>query len=227
MPAKILVIDDEEDLLEIISMALKREGYEVITSQSAEQSLDIVRVQMPSLIILDNMLPGMSGFDFCRQVRASKIAKHIPIIMLSAKAQEGDRLNGLELGADDYITKPFSTKEVILRIRAVLRRSQTQDSLKDQIIVIDRLVVDMNRHICTLEDKPVELTPTEFKLLSLLMARRGRVQSRERLLNDVWDYESSIETRTVDTHIRRLREKLGKHSHIIETVRGIGYRIRD
>jgi len=227
MPAKILVVDDEADILEIISMALKREGYEVITSQSAEQSLDLVRVQMPSLIILDNMLPGMSGFDFCRQVRSSKIARHIPIIMLSAKAQESDRLGGLELGADDYITKPFSTKEVMLRVRAVLRRSQTQDSLKDQILVYNDLILDTNRHICTLEDKTINLTPTEFKLLSLLLARRGRVQSRERLLNDVWDYESSIETRTVDTHVRRLREKLGKYGSIVETVRGTGYRIAD
>jgi len=227
MAAKILVVDDEPDILNIISMALKRESFEVITSQSAEQSLDLVRVQMPNLIILDIMLPGMSGFEFCRQVRASKIVNHIPIIMLTAKAQESDRIYGLELGADDYITKPFSTKELILRTQAVLRRSQTPDSYQDKILSFEKLVVDTTRHICTIDDSIVELTPIEFKLLSVLLARRGRVQSRERLLADVWDYESNIETRTVDTHIRRLRVKLGNYGDLIETVRGVGYRFHD
>jgi len=227
MAAKILVVDDEPDILNIISMALKRESFEVITSQSAEQSLDLVRVQMPNLIILDIMLPGMSGFEFCRQVRASKIVNHIPIIMLTAKAQVSDRIYGLELGADDYITKPFSTKELILRTQAVLRRSQTPDSYKDKILSFEKLVVDTTRHICMIDDSIVELTPIEFKLLSVLLARRGRVQSRERLLADVWDYESNIETRTVDTHIRRLRVKLGNYGDLIETVRGVGYRFQD
>ncbi len=167
------------------------------------------------------------GFEFCRQVRASKIVNHIPIIMLTAKAQESDRIYGLELGADDYITKPFSTKELILRTQAVLRRSQTPDSYKDKILSFEKLVVDTTRHICTIDDSIVELTPIEFKLLSVLLARRGRVQSRERLLADVWDYESNIETRTVDTHIRRLRVKLGNYGDLIETVRGVGYRFQD
>lgn len=227
MPAKILVVDDEVDLLEIVSMALKRDGHTVVTATSAEQAIDLVRTQMPSLVILDNMLPGMSGFDFCRQIRASRIVKHIPVIMLSAKAQESDRLTGLEYGADDYVTKPFSTKELLLRVRAVLRRSQTQETVKDQVVVLGDLVVDMPRHLVTGKNGNIDLTPTEFKLLSLLVQRRGRVQSRERLLADVWDYDTSVETRTVDTHIRRLREKLGPHSNLIETVRGVGYRILD
>ena len=185
--------------------------------------LQKAREDRPDFIVLDLMLPKMSGLEVCKILKNDTATSHIPILMLTAKAEEIDRIVGLEFGADDYVTKPFSPREILLRIRAILRRGETADeSLKAGPISIDP-----SRHEVRVNGKQVRLTSLEFKLLQTLMQRRGRVQDRDRLLNEVWGYESVIDTRTVDTHVRRLREKLGKVGDAIETVRGFGYRLRD
>ena len=175
----------------------------------------------PALIVLDLMLPEMSGLEVCKVLKKETATAQIPIIMLTAKAEEVDRIVGLELGADDYLTKPFSPRELVLRVKSVMRRASSSPESGDQIALGD-IRVDRARYEITVAGKPIDFTATEF-----LMERRGRVQSRDTLLNDVWGYESAIDTRTVDTHVRRLREKLGKSADYIETVRGFGYRIAD
>jgi DNA-binding response OmpR family regulator len=175
--------------------------------------------------VLDLMLPKMSGLEVCRVLRSDSLTRQIPIMMLTAKGEEVDRIVGLEFGADDYVTKPFSPREVVLRITAILRRGTTAPTVKT--LAIGDIVIDPDRHHVRVGERGIDLTALEFKLLSTLMQRRGRVQARDRLLNDVWGYESLIDTRTVDTHVRRLREKLGKRAELIETVRGFGYRFRD
>jgi len=172
------------------------------------------------------MLPGMSGLEVCKALKSEPATKAIPIVMLTAKAEEVDRILGFELGADDYITKPFSPRELTLRVQSVLRRAAGQPE-KAEVLKLGEILVDRTRHVVTVKGKVLDLTATEFKLLTTLMERRGRVQSRDVLLNDVWGYESVIDTRTVDTHVRRLREKLGKSSDSIETIRGFGYRMMD
>ena len=186
----------------------------------------MARTEFPALIVLDLMLPGMPGAEVCKALRAEPATARIPIIMLTAKAEESDRIVGLELGADDYITKPFSPRELVLRVKSVIRRSSGEPEIVDKLQV-NEIMVDPSRHQVTTAGKTVELTATEFKLLVILMERRGRVQNRERLLNDVWGYRTAIDTRTVDTHVRRLREKLGPSGECIETVRGFGYRIEE
>ena len=176
--------------------------------------------------MLDLMLPGMHGLDVCKALKVAPETKRIPIIMLTAKAEEVDRIVGFELGADDYMTKPFSPRELVLRIQSVLRRASGQPE-ESATIKLGGIVVDRTRHAVTIKGKAVELTAIEFKLLATLMERRGRVQSRDVLLNDVWSYDAAIDTRTVDTHVRRLREKLGKAANCVETVRGFGYRMVD
>jgi two-component system phosphate regulon response regulator PhoB len=174
-------------------------------------------------VVLDLMLPEVEGTDVCKRLKAEAKTAQIPILMLTAKAEEVDRVLGLELGADDYVTKPFSPREVVLRIKSILRRAQGEAE-PAEVLKIGDIVVDRAKHEVTVKNKPVELTATEFKLLAMLMERRGRVQSRDRLLTDVWGYEGDVDTRTVDTHVRRLREKLGKAADCIETIRGVGYR---
>jgi two-component system phosphate regulon response regulator PhoB len=179
---------------------------------------------MPALVLLDLMLPGMPGLEVCKILRAEPRTRSIPIIMLSAKAEEIDRIVGLELGADDYVTKPFSPRELILRIKAVIGRRDVQ--VEEEVVTVGKITVDTSRNQVYIAGKPVTLTALEFKLLSKLMRGRGRVQSRDRLLQEVWGYETAIDTRTVDTHVRRLRQKLGKAADVIVTVRGFGYRVR-
>ena len=224
MKPKILIADDEPDVVDLVATNLRAAGYDVSKAQDGPSVLAAVREQAPHLLVLDLMLPGMSGLEVCRALKADPTTAAIPIVMLTAKAEEVDRIVGLELGADDYVTKPFSPRELVLRVRSVLRRSDKNET-SEGLLSLNGIVLDRSRLQVNIEGKPVDLTATELKLLTLLMERRGRVQSREVLLNDVWGYESMIDTRTVDTHVRRLREKLGAAADCIETVRGFGYRI--
>lgn len=223
MKSKILVVDDEPDALDLIEFNLKSAGYEVVTAKDGSEALRKADQLAPDLIILDLMLPEVDGLEVCKTLRREEKTATIPIIMLTAKAAEIDRVLGLELGADDYVTKPFSPRELILRVKSLLRRSQPEAGTKNEITVGD-LSVDIPRHQVTVKNKRIELTATEFKLITLLAQRRGRVQSLEQLLQDVWEYNNLVDTRTVDTHMRRLREKLGSAAKYLETVRGVGYR---
>ena len=223
MKTKILVVDDEPDALELIEFNLKSSGFDVATAADGEEALKKARDILPGLIILDVMLPEVDGMEVCKILRRDQRTSGIPIIMLTAKAAEIDRVLGLELGADDYVTKPFSPRELILRVKRLLR-SGTEKPDASTHIVWKELNIDVPRHIVTVKGKAVDLTATEFKLITILAQRRGRVQSRDQLLHDVWDYDNVIDTRTVDTHMRRLREKLGMAAKYLDTVRGVGYR---
>jgi len=226
MQHKILVVDDEADVLDMLVINLRAGGFSVVAVGDGASALAKARSESPALIVLDLMLPRMSGLEICKVLKSDVATRNIPIIMLTAKAEEVDKIVGLELGADDYITKPFSPRELILRVNRSLRRGKDKAPSVEKL-TIGELTLDHGRHEVVIKNEPVELTATEFKLLALLMDRRGRVQSRERLLNDVWGYESAIDTRTVDTHVRRLREKMGTLASYIETVRGVGYRIAE
>ena len=220
---KILIIEDETDVADLLTLNLRKAGYRISTAADGAGGLQKARDDKPDLIILDLMLPKMSGLEVCKILKGDTATAQLPVLMLTARAEEIDRIVGLEFGADDYVTKPFSPREIVLRIRAILRRGETVDeSLRAGPISIDPV-----RHKVRVNSKQVHLTSLEFKLLQTLIQRRGRVQDRDRLLNDVWGYESVIDTRTVDTHVRRLREKLGKAGDAIETIRGFGYRLRD
>src|SRR5215472_917223 len=220
---KVLIIEDESDVADLLEMGLHKAGFKTATATDGATGLQKARDNRPDFIVLDLMLPKMSGLEICRILKGDAATSHIPILMLTAKAEEIDRIVGLEFGADDYVTKPFSPREVVLRIRAILRRGETpEERLKAGPISIDPA-----RYEVRINGKQVHLTSIEFKLLQKLIQRRGRVQDRDRLLNEVWGYESVIDTRTVDTHVRRLREKLGKAGDAIETVRGFGYRLRE
>lgn len=218
---KILVVDDEPDTVELIEFNLKGAGYEVISANDGTEALRKARRAAPDAIILDLMLPELDGLEVCKLLRRDPATEKIPILMLTAKAAETDRIVGLELGANDYLTKPFSPRELVLRLRNMLKKPEEEAEGQFQF---EELFIDVPRHLVTVQCKPVELTPTEFRLLTILAERRGRVQSRDQLLHDVWEYENIIDTRTVDTHVRRLREKLGKASRFLDTVRGVGYR---
>ncbi len=226
MKPKILVVEDEPDALELIAFNLKNAGLEVVTAENGEAALQLARAHLPDLILLDLMLPEVDGLEVCKILRRDSATSAIPIIMVTARAAEMDRVLGLELGADEYVTKPFSPRELVLRVKNLLRRRQATETKTDRITAGD-LVIDIPRHLVTVQGRPVELTATEFRLLSVLAQRRGRVQSREQLLRDVWNYESLIDTRTVDTHMRRLREKLGPAARYLDTVRGVGYRFSE
>jgi two-component system phosphate regulon response regulator PhoB len=189
------------------------------------RALEIARAEEPDLVVLDLMMPGMSGLEVTKQLKQSPATNRIPILMLTARAEEVDRIVGLELGADDYVTKPFSPREIVLRVQAVLRRAASPDLAREEVLEIGPIKIDRAKHEVCINGQSCDFTATEFKLLNVLMERRGRLQSREVLLNDVWGYESAIDTRTVDTHVRRLREKLGPAADVIETVRGFGYRM--
>ncbi len=223
MKQKILVVDDEPDAVELIEFNLKSAGFQVTTAADGEEALKKARSVLPALIILDLMLPEVDGLEVCKILRRDQRTSTIPIIMLTAKAAEIDRVLGLELGADDYVTKPFSPRELVLRVKRLLRSSGIAEEKVDRI-VLPELCVDLPRHQATVKGRLIDLTATEFKLLTVLAQRRGRVQSREQLLKDVWDYDNLIDTRTVDTHMRRLREKLGPAAKYLDTVRGVGYR---
>ena len=223
MKTKILIVDDEPDALELIEVNLKSAGFDVLRAASGREALEKARAALPALILLDVMLPEMDGLEVCKALRRDPKTAFIPIVMLTARAAEIDRILGLELGADDYVTKPFSPRELVLRVRNLLKRHAAPSDAA-QLIQFADLVVDRSRHRVTYKNKPVALTLTEFKLVTVLAERRGRVQSREQLLKDVWGYNTYIDTRTVDTHIRRLREKLGAGAKYLDTVRGVGYR---
>lgn len=218
---KILVVDDEPSITNLVSAYLKPEGYEVFIASDGTAGLKSARAFKPDLIILDVMLPGMDGIELLSRLRRET---DVYVIMLTARTEETDKIVGLSVGADDYVTKPFSPREVILRIKAILRRGERKG---DGSLKAGPITIDPERHEVHVNGKRVHLTGLEFKLLRTLMLRRGRVQERDRLLNDVWGYESVIDTRTVDTHVRRLREKLGAAGDVIETVRGFGYRLRE
>jgi two-component system phosphate regulon response regulator PhoB len=216
-------VDDEPEAVELVEFNLKQGGFDVAVAADGAEALKKARGLMPSLIVLDLMLPEVDGLEVCKMLRRDSATSKVPIIMLTAKAAEIDRILGLELGADDYITKPFSPRELVLRVKRILQRGQAPDQEQERL-KFGELVIDGPRHLVTWRGKKVDLTATEFKLLMLLAQRRGRVQSRDQLLRDVWDYQSAIDTRTVDTHMRRLREKLGPASKYLDTVRGVGYR---
>jgi len=223
MKSKVLVVDDEPDALELIEFNLKAAGFDIVTALDGAEALRKARSVVPNLIVLDLMLPEVDGLEVCKILRRDPATSAIPVIMLTAKASELDRVLGLELGADDYITKPFSPRELVLRVKNLLRRGRGSEEEAD-ILRFGELSVDIPRHQVSVRGKRVDFTATEFKLISVLAKRAGRVQTRERLLRDVWEYDSLIDTRTVDTHMRRLREKLGPAARHLETVRGVGYR---
>jgi DNA-binding response OmpR family regulator len=223
---KILIIEDESDVVDMLALQLRKAGgFTITNAEDGAEGLKKARTESPALIVLDLMLPRMSGLEVCKILKTDAATGNIPIIMLTAKAEEIDRIVGLEFGADDYVTKPFSPREVLLRIKAILRRGEQEAA--EQNLRRGQITLDAARHEVLVAGKPVRLTAVEFKLLSMLMRRPGRVQARDRLLNEVWGYEAAIDTRTVDTHVRRLREKLGKAASGIETVRGFGYRLRE
>jgi DNA-binding response OmpR family regulator len=221
--SKILVVDDEPEAVELVEFNLKQAGFSVVTAADGAEALNKARATPPNLIVLDLMLPEISGLEVCKMLRRDPTTAAVPIIMLTAKAAEIDRVLGLELGADDYITKPFSPRELVLRIQKLLQRGQAGTENQETLRFGD-LLIDNPRHVVSWRGKSIELTATEFKLLTVLAQRRGRVQSREQLLRDVWEYNNLVDTRTVDTHMRRLREKLGMAAKYLDTVRGVGYR---
>ncbi len=222
----ILIVEDEKDIVDLISYHLSQSGFSVITALDGPSGLERAKKERPGLVILDLMLPGMDGKDVCRALKSNPLTQSIPILMLTAKTEEVDRVIGFELGADDYVTKPFSPRELVLRVKAILRRKEAPAE-GEKMIRIGELLVDIDRHQVSIKNNPVQLTSTEFKLLVELASNRGRVQTRERLLDKVWGYTYEGYARTVDTHIRRLREKLGKTGDLIETLRGVGYRFRE
>src|SRR6266513_173693 len=222
---KILIVEDETDVADLLSLNLRKAGFRVSTAGDGASGLQKARDDRPDFIILDLMLPKMSGLEVCRILKSDTATAQLPILMLTAKAEEIDRIVGLEFGADDYVTKPFSLREVVLRIRAIMRRGEAKQV--DERLTAGLITIDPARHEVSVNGKRINLTSLEFKLLRTLMQRRGRVQARDRLLNDVWGYESVIDTRTVDTHVRRLRKKLGKAANVIESVRGFGYRMKE
>jgi two-component system phosphate regulon response regulator PhoB len=226
MKSKILVVDDEQDAIELIEYNLEAAGYRVITAVDGAEAIKKTRATVPDLIVLDIMLPELDGLEVCKILRRDSATAAIPIIMLTAKALEIDRVLGLELGADDYITKPFSPRELVLRVKKQLQRGADPEE-EGEVLHFGEVVVDVPRHSATVQGKRVELTATEFKLLTVLVERRGRVQSREQLLRDVWEYDESMNSRTVDTHMRRLRQKLGRSARYLGTVRGLGYRLME
>ena len=223
---RILVVDDEADIVALVAYHLAKSGYRVSTAASGPDALEAARRERPALVVLDLMLPGLSGYDVLEQLRAGDATKDIAVLMLTARREEQDRIRGLSLGADDYLTKPFSPQELVLRVAAILRRVGASGVGTSNKLVAGPLEIDTAAHVVRVEGEPVELTPTEFKLLLTLAERRGRVQGRAHLLQTVWDAAPDIQTRTVDMHVQRLRAKLGVAGDLVETVRGFGYRLR-
>lgn len=228
MSAHILVVDDEPDISALVAFHLARESYRVRTVGDGNEALRAVETEAPDLIVLDLMLPGMPGLDVLRELRRHPSTEGVPVVLLTARREEQDRVEGLRLGADDYLSKPFSPQELVLRVGAVLRRVQQTPPAErsGRVLRAGPLRVDVAGARAEVDDRPLDLTPTEFRLLATLMERRGRVQSRRQLLESVWEVTARITTRTVDMHVQRLRGKLGEEAHWVETVRGFGYRFR-
>ena len=222
----ILVVEDDTDILRLVAHNLKVAGFDVLTARDGYEALSLAKNHLPDLTILDLMLPGLDGFEVCKELKRSPVTRKIPVVMLTARGEEVDRIVGLELGADDYVVKPFSPRELILRVRAILRRFTPEErpSIRWQR---DGLEVDLEAHRVVVDDKEIDLTATEFRLLTELIRTLGKVLTRDQLLDKVWGYQFDGYARTVDTHIRRLRQKIGSYADWIETVRGVGYRFRD
>src|SRR5512138_3790477 len=225
--AVILIVDDERDLVSVLDFNFRQAGFETRLATSGQEAEQQLRRQVPDLVLLDLMLPDISGTEICRRVKSEPRTRHVPVVMLTAKSDEMDKVVGFELGADDYVTKPFSVRELVLRVKAVLRRAAGARPAERPPAEVGPIRVDLEAHRAYADGAEIQLTPLEFRLLTTFMARRGRVQSREQLLEDVWEMSSEVETRTVDTHVKRLREKLGSGRDLLETVRGVGYRLVD
>ena len=226
MGHKVFIVEDEPDLRDTLKYNLENEGFSVEAFSNGEDFLSSVDKNNPNLVILDLMLPGLSGLDVCRKLRSNDNYDGIGIVMLTAKSEEIDRIVGFELGADDYVTKPFSVRELILRVKVLLKK-RTDDGANEQILEFGPILMNLDAHDVSIDGKIVNLTALEFKLLKHLLKRKGRVQTRDQLLGDVWGYSSEVTTRTVDTHIKRLREKLGEPGDLIQTIRGVGYRFNN
>ena len=222
----VLVVEDEKDLADLVHFNLQKAGYETLSARSGDEALAISRTRTPDLVLLDLMLPGIPGTEVCRQLKSSARTRNVPVIMVTARGEEVDRVVGFELGADDFVTKPFSMRELMLRIRAVLRRGDNGESdvLQESVGPIR---IDVAAHRAFVGETEMQLTALEFNLLSTFMSRVGRLQTREMLLRDVWGMSGELQTRTVDTHVKRLREKLGEARDLLQTVRGSGYRLVD
>lgn len=222
---KILIVDDEENILELIKFNLQALGYEVLTLNNGSDALNVIRQEKPKLVLLDLMLPGMDGYDICKEIRKDSSISYIPVIMITAKGEELDKILGLELGADDYVSKPFSVRELLARVKAVLRRTSTQ--IIESSYKFGEIAIDFQKHEVLKSSNKIDLTLKEFELLEILIKNKGRVMTRDFLLDKIWGYEYVGETRTVDVHIRHLRQKIeedDKSPKFIETIRGIGYR---
>ncbi len=223
---RVLVVDDEKDIVALVAYHLAKNGYRVSTASTGAEALQAARDERPALVVLDLMLPGMSGFEVLEQLRATDQTREVAVMMLTARREEADRIRGLSLGADDYLAKPFSPQELVLRVAAILRRLTAAGTAAGEALTIGPIEIDRSAHRVSVHGQEIELTATEYKLLLTLAERRGRVQDRAHLLETVWDAAPDIQTRTVDMHVQRLRMKLGVASDLIETVRGFGYRLR-
>ena len=226
MQPRILVVDDEPDILELLRVNLAQAGFAVDTAADGAEARRALRQARPDLLVLDLMLPDRSGTEICREIRSDPALADLPVIMVTARTEEVDRVVGFELGADDYISKPFSPRELVLRVKAVLRRGRAASDSAGPLLA-GNLELDVDRHRCRVEGREVTLTAKEFGLLAALMSRPGRVLSREQLVEEVWGSDITVTLRTIDTHLKRLREKLGAASDLIDTVRGVGYRFAD
>lgn len=229
MPGTIVIVEDEANIVELVKYNLDREGYRTVYANDGRKGLELIKQELPDLVILDLMLPELDGLSVCKQLRSDAQTKSIPIIILTAKSEEADRVLGLEMGADDYVTKPFSPRELVARVRAVLRRSGAADDAEPEIIENGVIRIDLRQHIVKVRGEEVELTPKEFDFLKLLLLNPGRAFTREFLLEHLWGYEYFGDTRTVDVHVRRLRQKIENdpaNPEYLETVRGVGYRFR-
>jgi two-component system phosphate regulon response regulator PhoB/two-component system alkaline phosphatase synthesis response regulator PhoP len=222
----IAIVDDEQDILELVSIHVKKHGFEAKKFLDAQSFMNFLEHQKPSLIILDVMLPDADGMDVCKKLKSDDRYSHIPIIMLTAKGEETDKILGLELGADDYVTKPFSPRELVARVKSVLRRN-VQVAQSQKTVIADVLEIDFQRYEAKLEGEKVDLTPTEFRILKLLSRKKGWVYTREQILDYLWGNDKAVLSRTVDVHIKNLRDKLGDAGKIIKNVRGVGYKIEE
>jgi two-component system phosphate regulon response regulator PhoB len=227
MRSSVLVVDDDPDIAGIIAYHLEKDGLHVHKAGDGRVALEEARRHPPDLIVLDLMLPGLSGLEVLKLLRGARSTSHVPVILLTAKTAETDRVVGFELGADDYVTKPFSPRELLLRVRAILRRRNGEGEPPEEPQTVGPIEVDLANHTVCVDGRSVSLTLTEFRLLSDLVRAAGRVRTREALLNHVWGYDAEVMSRTIDTHVRRLRSKLGTAAAWVATVRGVGYRIQD
>ncbi len=226
MPDKrILIVEDDENIAKLVQYNFQKAGFVCVVADSGEEAIDVIEKKSFDAIILDIMLPGIDGLEVCKRIRSNKRSSSTPVIMLTAKGEEVDRIVGFEIGADDYVVKPFSPRELILRVKSIFKRGIKKPEEEKDVLKFGNLTVDFSSHTVCINKREIELTPIEFKLLVLFLKRKGRVQSRDVLLSDVWNIDSDITTRTIDTHVKRLRQKLGKIGDCIKTVRGIGYKL--